>query len=447
MGIFRSDPQPVQLTPHVPASALTTGSQPPRIASQLAMAMAVVGMAWPQAGEPHPIQPMQGRSQIAPLTLVYGQQPPIAGPLSVTETAIAVLSWEPARSEPPKLIGSAAWNAPVVILPVGPITPQEMAVVRSAWEPPAPIPPFPVKIAPLTLVYGQAPPVDGPLTETELNIAIAPLAWWPPQNARPSAAWNIPPIAAGVPFTPLPLNIVGSWQTDWRAQSAGLIAPLTLVYGQQPPVQGPLTVPSLTAILSPRDIWTSQSEPDNAHWNVPPISAFLSFARLPQSVLAAWLPPDSGAQSRGPIAPLTLAYGQQPPLVGAITPAELNEVVRAWDSFWAAQSQAPNAAWNIPAVVNNPIPRVPQQHGVRYSWEPPFQFPQTLLGPAAWNFVAIISRAIAQSDASDALFAALSSSSGLIVINSGVVAVLSADSESISIISVNDATVSINSVE
>lgn len=400
MGIFRSDPQPVQLTPHVPASALTTGSQPPRIASQLAMAMAVVGMAWPQPGEPHPIQPLQGRSQIAPLTLVYGQQPPrIDAMPRVQFNTVLRVSW-PEDKEPRLQFNNEQPDRRYV--------------------------------APLTLVYGSQPPVTGPLS------SVAARSWDPvlqiPNRQTRSAAWDVPVTVSSVPFFRAPVL----WTpADWSAQKGPQFAPLTLVYGDQPPL----------LVRSPRAFDTPSVLPQrpigSAAWDVPAvISSQVPFVR--QAVV--YVPIDWSAQRGSQIAPLLLVYGQQPPVNGNITPAELNELVRSWDVTWSAQSQAANAGWNVPPIVSQPIPFVRQRHAILYAWQPPFFYAESDPNNAGWNTTVLVAltRAIAQSAGTDSIVAS-SQASGTLNQNSGIIAVISADSKTIQIITGNSGVISLDS--
>lgn len=356
MGIWRNDPQPVQLPPRVPASALTTGSQPPRNAVAGAIAMACILASWPAQGEPRPIQPIQGRSQIAPLTLVYGQQPPRIDPMPEVQARVAIASW-PEDREPRLQFNNQQ--------------PERRYVVAQ------------------TLKYGSQPPVAGPLTTIELNIAVR--SWDSPFQSPPqlegTAGWNIPVAAAAqVPFA----RITVGWPTsDQYGQKSSQIAPLTLVYGDQPPVAG---------ALSPAELGT--------------------FVR-------SWEPPRSEPPQLVKIAPLTLLYGQQPPVVGALSVTQLS-IIGVESAWWPAQSENDNAGWNVPiaaqtflpaarfqshilveapwwnaqsenenaawnvAVVSQPTPFTPQLH-VGRSWDPPFLFPQELEFNAGWNVPAIVS--------------------------------------------------------
>lgn len=449
MGFFRSDPQPVQLTPHVPAAALTTGSQPPRIASQLAMAMAVVSMAWPQPGEPHPIQPLQGRSQIAPLTLVYGQQPPVQGPLSAPQRVVArvawpddlrnqfnnqqperryvapltlvygnqppnvgpilpielnaiVRSWDPPQQQPPPLVTSAAWNAPVVVIPipvVGPTTPQDMAVVRSAWEPPAPYPPQLVKLVQTT---GDQLPSDAKRVARHIAWRAWDVPFVPVPQPIGTAAWNVPAVVVTqVPFSRVPIVVVAQ---DWSAQRPAQIAPLTLTYGQNPPVNGAITPVELNAIVRGWDVvWGAQSQSPSAAWNVPAVVVpLVPFTSLPQSILRAWQSDALPTQPRPTAATIGIVLQFYNP-VGSRTP---QQILASWTP-----------------LANNPQARV---------WFTPSGAPVTL------DF------AIAQSNSTDTIVAS-SSATGTLMQNSGTVTIISSDSKTILLITGNSGVSSIDS--
>lgn len=391
-------PMPIQKPLTVAPVTLVYGQQPPRIDPMPKVQAQVVRASWPEANEPrlqfNDQQPE--RRYIVPLTLVYGSQPPLVGPLSVVETNIAVRSWDAARQEPPALIGSAAWNIPAVAPAFVPFVRQGQPAALIDWGAQKS-----TSIVPLTFTYGDQPLSDAKRVARHLAWRAWDVLFVQPPQPIGTAAWNVPPIiVSGVPFTPLPGSILASWQIDWRAQSAGKIAPLTLVYGQQPPSQGALIVPQITAILAPAPTWGAQSEPDNAHWNVPIIIAQVPFFRSPIPYAAI----DWSAQRGSQVAPLTLTYGQQPPINGSITPTELNQILRAWDVTWSAQSPSPNAPWS--------------------------------------GLVVVLSRAIAQSDGSIILTAGLSASI-TVAQNTGIILIQATDSKTIALGTTQNATVSL----
>lgn len=401
-------PMPTQKPLNVAPLTLVYGQQPPRIDPSPKVQARVVIASWPEAGEPR----LQFKNQqperryIAPLTLTYGQQPPTAGPLSVQEMAIARSSWEPPFVFPQELEGIAAVCVPPVVNNPPPRT-LDQSIVRQTWEP----------------------------------------AFQYPESEPNSASWNVPVVAQSF----LPANETAWWiGAAWREpfgdiQFSGTFLPLTLSV-DQPPIIGELT----TAIMATtRGSW----EPARAE------------------------PPRPVA-----IAPLSLTYGQQPTAYARLQDA----ILRAWVLDWSAQSEGDTAAWNVPiAIVNNPPPFAPQSHIVRMLWEPPFLYPESEANNAGWNIPAIVSpftpfarlkhqllapaiwwpaqsaspnaawnigaavaaltRAIAQSDATDALAAALSASSTASGVNSGTVLIVSVNSQTIALFSANDGVASIES--
>lgn len=421
-ALHQQNRNPRQIAP----LTLVYGQQPP-IAGPLSVAeLSVIRGQWAEDKEPRlqfNNQYPGNRRYIAPLVLTYGQQPPIQGPLTNTELNLAVRSWDAPFQSPPQPLPTASWNVavavsvPPVVAPlpqlatiraqwdqpfvypvsesdnagwnvpvvvtqvpfsqtpyaqiaswqavdwrapqrpqsaswlahqfvqqrpevsrtvlqswivdvvpiqcsesiapaiapaasdnppiVGNITPAELSVVRQSWEPARPEPPQTVKVAPLTLVYGQNPPLDGPLSEVELNLLVTPGIWWPAQQASPNASWNVPVVSGFLPFTRTPQSVLNAWlPPDNSAQSRGPIAPLTLGYGDQPQVRPALSVQQRTAIYAPRESWSAQSVAPNAGWNVPVVSAFLPNARQRPQILASWQEPWRRENARNYVAPL-----------------------------------------------------------------------------------------------------------------------------------------------
>lgn len=190
-----------------------------------------------------------------------------------------------------------------------------------------------VQVAPLTLTYGQSPPRKAALA---LNAALCIAAWNPPD--------------------PMPL------------QKAVLVAPLTLTYGQQPP-RLPRTIQQ-SAIRAQWEVdWNAQTQGKNAAWNVPAVAVpVVPFARPWQNTVAqSWLPPDPQT-----IKVITKVQpgSDQPPVVGAMTSPEFQTIRAAWELLPnGAQSNPPNAAWNVSAVV---VPFTQSwQNTVAQSWLPP----------------------------------------------------------------------------
>jgi hypothetical protein len=114
------------------------------------------------------------------------------------------------------------------------------------------------------------------------------------------------------------------------------ITPLTLPYGQQPPGLAPQTI-----LSTPGLDWPTQTEPESAAWNVPAVAPS-SVAYRRDSVY--WIPDTWSAESAAPVAPLTLAYGQQPI-------AYRRDPVPWTVLDWSAQTATTDAAWNTPTVV------------------------------------------------------------------------------------------------
>jgi hypothetical protein len=255
VAIFYSPPEPRQAYPRV--LPVTGGAQPrpsgPR--GGAAQVLAAIGVWAAIAATP---MPAQKPLNVVPLTLKYGQQPPVQGPLTPAELNVVIRSWDAASQSPPPMEGTAGWNVPSALaskapfarvaitwpLPdsaaqkpaaIAPLTlvygqqpcafySPEQSLVRGTWEPPCAEPPAPVKIAPLTLAYGQQPPTTGPLSATQQQILGTVSPWWLWQSENDSAAWNVPaPAPSFVPFTRFQPNVDALW---WNAQfpSAVLIA-------------------------------------------------------------------------------------------------------------------------------------------------------------------------------------------------------------------------------
>jgi hypothetical protein len=299
MGIFYNPPQPPTASnagtppePHAPIG--TQGSQPPRYSTVL-MLTAVLA-SWPADLEPRLHQKNTQQNKIAPLTLTYGAQPTPQPPLSTVELAQIVGTWQQTwdAQTAPK---SAAWNIPPIVSTLVPRTPPP-ALIWTAWVEPFVRPPTPVAIAPLTLVYGDAPPIRG---TSPLQAQLA--AWadpWIVQAGPKNAAWNVPPIVAAIiPANAFPYQILRAWQDDPnRPPRLVTIAPLTLTYGSQPPVQAPLSAATRIALQA----WPLDLEPRLGRPN----------------------------DQRVRIAPLTLVYGNTPAPHGPLSPTLLSIVARSW---------------------------------------------------------------------------------------------------------------------
>ena len=239
MGFFYNPPPPSQSnsatgnsgTPPYNEVQDGSASQPPFRQVQAALAMAVVLGAWPAQGEPRLQAPNNQQVKIAPLTLAYGDQPPVAGP----------------------------------------ITPSEYAQVRLTWENPWSAQHAPPLVQPST---GDQPVPQAPLTATELLIRQAWTTDWPAQTGQKCAAWFFPPVVNTPPIvgplTPTELLIQQSWPTGWAAQG---------------PPRSAATLPQPVAATSQPYVRPFMGRPDAALWRqqTPPATAPLTcqFVGLP----------------------------------------------------------------------------------------------------------------------------------------------------------------------
>jgi hypothetical protein len=79
--------------------------------------------------------------------------------------------------------------------------------------------------------------------------------WYRAQVASPNAGWNVPVlVVVAHPYAPLPASILTAWQPAWYAsQTAAPVAPLALIYGQQPPAYSIVTVMEIRRAWEPPD--------------------------------------------------------------------------------------------------------------------------------------------------------------------------------------------------
>jgi hypothetical protein len=186
--------------------------------------------------QPPPPQPPRDRGYIVAQTLVYGSQPPVtSGQRDIDLLYQTIAAWQPAWIAPQTLPGTAAWNFVTVVTTAQPFVAYPLGIIAS-WQPAPLPPPSPVKVVPLTFTYGdQPPPVSG--------VKQAIISSWVPQDsypyqAKPSAAPFGVVIVAQPPFTGLQRHILAAWQSEQAAEvQRARAAPLTLVYGDQPPRQ------------------------------------------------------------------------------------------------------------------------------------------------------------------------------------------------------------------
>jgi hypothetical protein len=295
---------------------LVYGAAPPVVGTTPARAHGVAIGAWPPDLEPRLAAPNNVRVSAAPLTLVYGSQPVPTPALNLVEFQTILAStppdW-PAQSAPK----SVAWFTP-------PATATKVAfpygLILANWpldlEPRLTRPnDAQQKIATLTLPTGQAPPPQAPLSVAELTAISAPTTTWDAQSASKNAAWNVP-VVTQVPFAPFPRSIRAAWDEPWiRPPVPVAIAPLTLSYGAPPPSRPALSITIVTTTVAawaqPSD---AQSPPKNA-WNTP-LFAQVPYATQPLTIRAAWDVATFPLPRLVTIAPLTLQYGQPPPVIG-----------------------------------------------------------------------------------------------------------------------------------
>jgi hypothetical protein len=223
----------------------------------------------------------------------------------------------------------------------------------------------PLNVAPLTLAYRQQPPLTGPLTATELNVAIR--SWDAAFQSSPlledTAGWNVPAAAASqVPFA----RVVITWPLpDPATQKSPQTAPLALVYGQMPPAIGPAAQIAILVRAWDASFQYLQESEFIAGWNVPPtLVAQVPFRADTIIVRQAWEPGFQYPQESEYLAGWIPAAAQQP----FVPFARLQSHILAAAIWWNAQSEGDNAPWNIPAVVSPTIPNARLQSHILASW-------------------------------------------------------------------------------
>lgn len=429
MGIFYNPPQPPTANnagtppePHVPVG--TQGNPPPRYSTAL-MLVAVLA-SWPADLEPRLSKPNNQQQRIAPLTLTYGQQPPVTGTATATEYALIAGAWpadlEPRLSapnnlrqkiapltlrygDPPAIVGASAIDEAVIVgswpadleprlgapnnqqqhiapltlvygdrpTPIGTSVPRFYQSAIGAWpqdlEPRLAAPNNArVSVAPLTLRYGSQPSPTPPLNTPEFQaISAWPQPEWSAQSAPRSTAWIAPPNS--IPYVPFPYGLVlSNWPADLEPRLGGpnerqqKIAPLTLTYGQAPPIIG--TRVPFAALWRPDEAPTPTGRPSVA-W-LPPLVTVVPFTTYPYPLVASWQVDPQTPPRPVTIAPLTLTYGQSPPPIAPLSPTSFATVL-----LWQAGPDTPqaspkSAAWNVPAVI---VPAGAFRWGVIASWQ------------------------------------------------------------------------------
>jgi len=214
---FPPDPQPHQRRLNAAIFGVVAAAEQPAFTRLPSSILA----AWePQADT------QQRRNQITPLTLVYGNEPPRR---SNAVLASIIDSWTPPHHydwrRPPFIFGVQVNNPP----------PRSLAglnsILQTNWIPAPPQPQRdPKNIVPLTLVYGNQPPrlKRQPLPIVEPD--------WPQQRRAVFTAGTVTTVQP-----PFVRQVIGqAWDAiEWPMQRRVLIAPLTLVYGDQPPLWAP----------------------------------------------------------------------------------------------------------------------------------------------------------------------------------------------------------------
>lgn len=330
MGMFYHPPQPPRAstagTPPLPDTPIPEqGAQPPRIATSLVVAMAVIS-SWPPSLEPRLHAQNAQQTKIAPLTLATGDQPVAREPRRLTDAATSVLAWT--LADPPV-------QRRQTLLPQGDQPPPHTLAQAQLWTSWSPT--YSVKSAGRAGLSVNVPvPILAPILARQIWDAWS--ATWRAQTGPPCASWNVPSIIpVQVQSRPAGWLDQGIWQSVFAADvvevvDTFVVVPLSAV--DQPPPQGPITATELVVNAAwPRD------------WSAP--------QRLTQAAQPSLTTP--------------------PVPSGPLTVTELSTLASAWVQTWPTQSADPNAAWNIPAV---PIlARTPPPKHLWTAWEPPPPLP------------------------------------------------------------------------
>lgn len=220
-------------------------------------------------------------------------------------------------------------------------------------------------IIPLTLAYGSQPTPTAPLTLQERQTVDAwPKEDWPAQRSKvsviPSLVFGDQPIPAAA-LTVQERQAVDAWpKEDWPAQRSKVSSiPATLVYGDQP-IPGPLTAPERQIIDAQRESWDAQTRPKSLAWSQEVAPLPYPSAPYNQRILNTWQSEQTQLPRPVQIAPLTLTYGDLPAPSSSLSSQD-RQTIDAWpQESWSSQrSVLSTAAWTT-------IP----------SWQPfvPFQY-------------------------------------------------------------------------
>lgn len=259
---------------------------------------------------------------IAPLTLAYGSAPIPSALLSPTELGQLLASWVQTwdAQTAPK---NAGWNVPPVLSAVA-FAPFQRQIL-TAWESPWIAPPPLVKIAPLTLVYGQAPP-----PQSAPNRQLGAVTAWTPDPVQQPAARALPPptVITRVTYAPLPSLIWSAWEPVWVQPPAPVrIVTLTLPTGATPPVRS-----GNDRQLVARAAWdeTSRLPPQTAR--LAPFTQAVIVPWIPQpiSILSAWQIDVFTMRRLAGFAPLMVRSGDAPSPRAALSPVQMALISGAW---------------------------------------------------------------------------------------------------------------------
>jgi hypothetical protein len=288
----------------------------------------------------------QLRSQIVPLTLVYGDQPPklLRQPLWMAED----VPWRQSAPQIAPLIPAvvAAERVPFVRQP---------QLIVDSWTAPEPWRQPRVQIVPLTLVYGDQPPKYSHVVQDVIRDS-----WNPPFHYDWRRGLFIFGVQVDQPPPSSRANLNSILAINWapappQPQVKPPVAPLTLVYGDQPPrlKRQQIPFPELEFYQQPRPTLPTQ----------PVVVTFVPGVRFQSQIVAAW---DVAAQpvQRRVTAPLPSV--DNPP-----------RMIRQ-RFYEPVEPPLPTLLGKVAALI--PPPRVdqpPRQRQQRIDWpEPPFFQPQ-----------------------------------------------------------------------
>lgn len=349
-GVFRFDPPPPQRGPFTPIPA--QGQQPPNTGRSFAQFMALAVAAWPTGMEPGLPQP-DYRSRIAPLTLVYGQQPPVqTGTRDIDIYSQAyTTAWQP--PDPLPTLPQRRYVAPQTLVygdfpppPTGMLDEDVVCWFNRQWQSPDPPPQRdPKNIAPLTLAYGDQPPVISGQRDLDIQAQVYSWAWQPPD-----------------PLPTLPQR--------------GYVVPLALVYGQQPPLADGYQRVRQRTILG---AWDAPDPlpvvPQYRYTVIPPLvlnqpPPFVNYwLRI---VNGQWQPPDPQPQrDQKTFAPLTLVYGDAPPPFAGMLDRDVMMGILQWQPPPPQPSRDPKNFAPLTLVYGDQPPRISGYRipGLALAWQ------------------------------------------------------------------------------